>query len=513
MLEGSVLKFQDQVAVAMGPVSISYNELWAESTSAAALMLDHGVRPGDRVLLYADNNPAAFVLYLAAARVGAVFIPINPTVEDSILRHGAANGRPALILVLDDGLARDVQRKVPPPAGVPVVHFDLGMRDLDRSRLDAVARLASPRPEAAAVICYSSGHVAAGTKAVTRPHRAEVWNARTYARVWDLRPRDRVLLPVPLSWVYGLSTIGLSALAAGATVVLQPVREPEGLLAAIDRHQITVLAGTVAHYSRLLGELQEHATDHSTLRRLYIGGEPVVPAMVELVEHYTGITPLQAYATSEVAPVLAVHAGVDADPPAGTVGRLVDGAEIRLVSPNGAEVTDGEVGEAWLRGKGAMLRYWDQPHLTAACVTEGGWFRTGDRLRRDDNGYYFMAEHEDDITRGDLTVSITEVEDALAGVLGVSGAVAVGVPDDDFGEALIAFVTTVDSCVSADRIYEDLGRRIARHQLPREIYVLESLPSRLGTRERENLSRLAVHTGQSDNVVVAMSDWLRARVE
>lgn len=515
LLARSVSQTPDKVALEMGADSLTYRQLWDQSSVLAELLSKSGVRHDDRVLLYADNHLATYVIYLATARVGAVFAPVHSSFQTKELAYVLGNSSPAVIFTQQALLGSLVDNsELLPFMPQHVLCVDEIFAD------ENVAEDPVPQPphatnadSAPALICYTSGGASATPTPVTRSHAAEVWNAQTYARVWDIRADDRVLVALPLSWVYGLSTLGLSALSAGATLVLQSAVEPEPLLQAIERDDITVFAGTMSMFSRLVGELQKLSHDHSSLRHLYIGGEPVLMPVVKLVEHYTGIRPLQAYATTEVAPVLAIDPVADPDSPDGTVGRLVEGSEIRLVNAHGDDVRQGEIGEALLRSRGAMTGYWNEPAMTSSRMTEDGWYRSGDFMWSDPQGYYFMVGRGGDIIiRGGAKVALIEVESAIAELAGIDDAVVVAVPDEEFGEALIAFVVaTRQAIVSVDTIYDALGSRIARFKLPREIYILKEFPLGFtGKRDRHHLRQLA--EGQlSPDGVVTMVDWLTRR--
>lgn len=243
---------------------------------------------------------------------------------------------------------------------------------------------------------------------------------------------------------------------------------------------------------------------------MYIGGEQLVLPILQLVEHYVGSRPLQTYATSEVAPVLALHPDADRDAPEGAVGRLIDGSEIRLMDANGVDVTDGDVGEAWVRGNGAMLGYWREPSITASRVTAQGWYRTGDFPWRDAASYYFMFRRNEDVIVGDGTmVALSDVEAAIAGIVGVEDVVVVAVKDDDFGKALIAFVViTAGHSMSIDAVYDALGSRVARTELPRKLHILSDFPLDVaGKRDRQHLREMAQRRHERQSKVVALAGW------
>lgn len=510
-----------RLAVSMGAVALDYKTLWETSGRVAAELVARGIGRGDRVLLYADNCPEFFVLYLASARIGAIFAPVHSSFQALELEYVLSNSSAGIIYV-EESLYERIEGNESLERLLPDHVVKLGVSGggsqapmwatLTQGLVEnTVENVDSDTP---ALISYTSGSRSANPTPVTRSHGGEAWNASTYQDIWDIRAHDNVLVSLPLSWVYGLSTVGLAALYSGATVVLQGAGGADPLLPAIAQHEISIFAGTMTMYSRLLAELQERNFDHSSLRHMYVGGESVSLPVIRLIEHYTGVRPLQAYAKTEVAPVLAVDPVRDISAPEGTAGRRVEGSEVRLVDAKGRDVGVGEVGEAWIRGRGSMLGYWNEPALTNARTAAGGWFKTGDFLWCDRDGYYFMVGRDDDvIIREGSKVSVSEVESAIVNLEGIEDVVVVGVEDDEFGEAAIAFVVGARGTTrSIDSIYDELGTKIARFKLPREIYLLKEIPLGVtGKRDRRQLKQLARTKTTEDNVVVTMADWLASR--
>jgi acyl-CoA synthetase (AMP-forming)/AMP-acid ligase II len=295
--------------------------------------------------------------------------------------------------------------------------------------------------------------------------------------------------------VWGLSTLSYALLTTGATVVLHVEFEPLDVLAEIEASAITLFAGTMSMYTALLHAVDARSFDLSSIRRLYRGGEPINNEVVRAIETRTGVRLCDSYATTEVSPVLVVNPVSDVDAPPGTVGRLVPGAKIRIVDDNGVEVKKGAVGEAWLGGQGVMLGYWNEPELTADRLTGDGWFRSGDLLVEGDRGYYFVVGRSIDvIIRNGAKIAPAEVESALNGLPGVRDSVAVGVPDEEFGESIVAYVLLDPDCVvSVDDVFDQLSDRIARFKLPEQIYFVADLPTqRNHKRDRATIRKSAL---------------------
>lgn len=490
----------DAVAVTMGDDVLTYREFVAEGARMAAGLAAAGVGVGDRVVLFAENCLEYLVIYHATVRIGAVFVPTHASFQTSELRYVVENADPAAVIA-STNLWKRLDR-----SGVvlPEVRISIGavstagvveLGDLGRGL--PAPEVVSLEESSPALICYTSG-TTDRPHPVSRSHATEVYNAETYSRVWDYRPTDRALVALPLSWVYGLTTLSQGLLATGATIVLHAAFDANDVLDEVELSAVTLLAGTMSMYVAILHALQHRATDLSSLRHLYRGGEPANLHVVEALERRIGLRLCDGYALTEVAPVLAVDPVRDHDAPAGTAGRLVPGARIRIVGADGSDVPDGEVGEAWIGGPGLMLGYWREPELTSRRMSPDGWFRTGDLLRRGGDDYYFvMGRSSDMIIRDGARVAPAEVEAALVSLPGVAEAVAVGVPDEDFGESIAAFVVVEPDCiVSIDDIYMYLGDRIARYKIPTDIVFVDQLPRRANAK----LDRRALRSKASDLV-------------
>lgn len=493
-------KAPDRVAVRMDEDSLTYGDLDRRSEAVAAGLADLGVRRGDRVMMIAENSVEHLVLYLAAARLAAIFTPVHPSYQADELTYVLANCTPHVLVADPDIFERLAAAQVYdlPASCVVLGTSESGLQSFD----DLATHVAGAREPATVdddepvLICYTSGSTAR-PQPVTRSHGHEVWNAETYAELCDYRVDDRALVAMPLSWVWGLSTSCQALLSVGATVVLHRDFDASATLHEIERSRITLFAGTMSMLTAMLHALEAEPRDLTSLRRIYRGGEPLNVEVAHRLESRTGLRLLDAYATTEAAPVLAVDPVRDPAAPPGTAGRLVDGARIRLVDENGDDVPRGEVGEAWLGGRGLMLGYWNEPQMTAARVTPDGWFRSGDLMVEDENGYYFVVGRTGDvIIRNGAKIAPAEVESALSSLAGVRDSVAVGVPDAEFGESIVAFVLLEPgSIVSVDDIYSQLSDRIARFKIPSDIRFVDELPVRRNEkRDRRSLRREAATT-------------------
>lgn len=485
----------DRCALAFGDRELGYGEYRDLAGRLAGALLERGVKRGDRVFFYSRNNPEYLVAYTACAWIGAVFAPIHHGFKERELSYVADNAR-AVLAFVEGELVEEYLRHAASidqlPSDIVVIEpkgrsgVRSGIRFDDMVTEDGeIPPLALVSDNDPVLICYTSGSTS-NPKPVLRSHANELWNAERYVDYWDMRPDDVALMALPLSWVFGLCTMGQALVAAGARIQILTHFNPVTAIEAIHDHKVTLFAGTNTMYVKLLDVYDRQGGDLSSLRNCYIGGEPANAAAVRRFEQLVGSRLWQAYAATEAAPVIVATPGRDEHAPADSVGRLVDGAEIRIVDDQGRPVLPGEPGEAHFRCPGSMLEYYREPELTRERVTPDGWFTTGDLVIERDGYYFVVGRKSDMIIRGGSNVAPAEVEGALTSIPGIADAVVFGVPDAEYGEQVAAAITVAEGVeISDEELIVQLGRRLAAFKVPGRLFRVLTLPEgRTGKRDR-----------------------------
>jgi long-chain acyl-CoA synthetase len=503
LFETQVAAAPDALAIAYADQRIPYGAMAVEVNRVARGLQDRGVSPGDRVLMFAGNSPSVLVAYLAVTKLGAIFVPVNTSFREREGRYILSNAEPTVAIVESRVLSEFNRWTADTAVDLVILRSDEDQPALPAGaawfdELGHGSSTAAVRPvpaEAGVLLCYTSGTTST-PKPVLHSHRSETYNARTYAAVWKLGPNDRGVVSLPLSWVYGLSTTSMALLTSGGTVVLLERFQPLPVLDAIESHRATAMWGTMSMYTKLLQVLRQRIMDLSSLRIVVNGGEPCPAPAVQAFEHWTGVRLIGAYSTSEVRPVLVQRPG-DTSAPEGTVGQVVPGATILLEDANGNETPIGQPGHALLRCPGMLTEYYREAELSAASLTPSGWFKTGDILTRDANGYYFVVGRQSDmIIRSGLNIAPAEVEAALLDHPDVEAAAVVGVPDPRSGEAVRAYlVVRPNSIASAEAIREAVAGKLSRYKVPQEVVLLDELPrTTTGKVNRSALRQLGEQT-------------------
>jgi long-chain acyl-CoA synthetase len=494
----------DADAVIFGDQRISYGALAAEAVRIAGGLHARGVAQGDRVLMLSGNRPEMIATYLAASRLGATYVPVSSTFRGREGSYVVRNAEPKVAIVEDSFLddfrswtqGTDVEVVVlrrgqgsTAASSSTVTYFD----DMGGAGVE-LPEAAIP-PEAGALLCYTSG-TTSNPKPVLQSQGSEVWNAQTYASMWELGPGDRGIVALSLAWQYGLCATTASLLVSGGTIILLDRFHPVNILDAIEEHRATVMWGTMSMYTKILEVIKTRETiDLSSLRMVVNGAEPCPQPFVDDFEAHTGLRMLGVYSTSEARPIMAVRPW-DTSAPPGTVGQLAPDVRVRLESPNGDLVGDGETGHALLDCPGKMLEYYREPELTKERLTADGWVRSGDLLRRDENGYYFVVGRQSEmIIRSGANIAPAEVESALVSHPSIGDAAVVGVPDPRSGEAVRAFVVlepNAERKPTPDEIATFLDGQLAAYKVPQELVFIDELPrTSRGKLDRRALRDLA----------------------
>ncbi|MFP1646738.1 class I adenylate-forming enzyme family protein, partial [Pontitalea aquivivens] len=315
-------------------------------------------------------------------------------------------------------------------------------------------------------------------KPVLRSHRAETWSVESYIKGWAFETGDRVFVPLSLAWAWGLTVQSMTTIGSGATLYLDKSFNPVRALEAFEKYRITTFAGTGSMYAMLMDVLKERNFDISSLKKLFIGGEPSNANTVETVQAHFKLKLFEGYAMSESFPHLVLHPRDDVNAPKGAVGRRVgDDAEIRLIDSDGNDVPHGEVGHAILRSPGRMTEYYREPEMTSDRFMEGGWVKTGDLLREDENGYFFFEGRISDlIIRGGANISPVEIEDAASRHPLVKDIVVVGIPDEARGEKVVATVVAKSDELSEAALFDFFEQNLAKYKVPQIILFTKDLP-------------------------------------
>jgi acyl-CoA synthetase (AMP-forming)/AMP-acid ligase II len=420
----------------------TYGELRHEVEGHAAKLRELGVRPGDRVMLVSENSVAQVALIFAIASIDAWSVTVNARLSEGELATIRAHCTPRCVLTATG-------------------------EGVSTSALDAAAVPEPVRPDGAqvATLVYTTG-TTGQPKGVMLTHANLLFVAATSSALRGLQPSDHASGVLPVSHVYGLTSVMLGTLYAGACLHLMPRFSAEALLAQIRDGVLTIVQGVPAMYARLLA-LAGDAPVRSRLRFCYAGGSPLDPVLKREVERVFGLPLHNGYGLSESSPTVA-QTRLDAPRGDTSVGHPIPGVEVRIVEPNG---------ELWVRGPNVMAGYYRDPVRTGAALRPGGWLATGDIATQDADGALFIAGRlKELIIRSGFKVYPLEVETALNSHPAVRQSAVVGRPAAGGEEEVLAFVEAASE-VDAQALQEWLRTRLAPYKRPSRIMFMDALPA------------------------------------
>ncbi len=453
--------------------TITYAEADARARRAARWLREaHGVAAGDRVALVAPNELDAVLLFFAVRRLGAILVPVNWRLAPPEVAHVLRDAAPRVVVAHETHAALADAARATLDAPPPVAPFDQMTAAMDAGEpLDDDAGSF----DAPCMILYTSGTTGAPKGAVLT-NRSVFWNAVNSTLRLNLTDADRTAIFAPLFHTGGWHVLTTPLLHAGGTVYLMRRFEPDAVLRLCDDAGLTILFGVPTMMAALHGAPAFADARLDTVRYAIVGGEPMpVPLIHEW--QAKGVPVRQGYGLTEFGPNVFSLPEADAVRKAGSIGFPNFYVDIRIVGPDGADVTDGEVGELLLRGPAAMDGYWQNPAATAETIVDG-WLRTGDLVRRDAEGYVYVAGRTKEMfISGAENVYPAEVEAALAQHPAVAAVAVVGVPDARWGEVGHAVVVLRDDAeVSAADLRAFCDGRLARFKIPKHITFTDALP-------------------------------------
>jgi fatty-acyl-CoA synthase len=456
----------------------SYAEFNRRTNALAHGLRALGVCPGDRVAYLDLNHPDFFLSLFAAAKLGAIFVPLNFRLTPPELAF--IIGDAGVHTLIHDGAfaaAVDEIRDRIPCRELVCRTPRLGVRSLDDllrdQRTDDMDNQVAT--DEVAVIMYTSG-TTGRPKGAMLTHGNLLWNNINAGLAFDISVDDITLVCAPLFHIGGLNVTPLIAFMKGAEVVLMRAFDPGVVLELIPRHRATTMFGVPAMFLFMSQHPGFAAADLSSIRFFLCGGAPVPEALIRFYGQ-RGLCFAQGYGLTETAPFVTLVPVERAAEKVGSAGIPPFFTDVKLVDDAGHEVPTGERGEVVVRGPNVMKGYWNRPDATAEAIVDG-WFHTGDIGTRDADGFFYIVDRKKDmIITGGENVYPAEVEDSLYQHPDVAEAAVIGVPDSRWGEAVLAIIVVKPGAELSEQDILDFSQgRLARYKQPRRVVFIDALP-------------------------------------
>ncbi len=499
VLEDSARVTPDRTAIVFGEMRLPYSLINTVANQVANLLAARGIGRGDKVALACPNLPYFPFVYYGILKAGATVVPLNVLLQSREIAYHLDDsdakaffcfeGTPELPLGergkagFDEYAAgRDGVEPgnfIVLPATALATTSSIEGAETFWGALDGMSgefSTAQTAPDDTAVILYTSG-TTGRPKGAELSHMNMLMNAMVSDAMFDSAGDDVYLATLPLFHSFGQTTVMNTGFLRGATVVLLPRFEPKPALELMRGEKVTFFAGVPTMYWSLVTTVRAEGEQiPDSLQTCVSGGASLPVEVLKDFEQTFGVPILEGYGLSETSPVASFNQpGRPAK--AGTIGTPIWGVEMKLVDQDWNTVEGEGPGEIAIRGHNVMKGYYKRPKATAEVIRDG-WFRTGDIATRDADGYYAIIDRAKDmIIRGGFNVYPREVEEVLMGHEAVSLAAVVGVPHEQHGEEVKAYVIrTPDAKITEDELIAWARENMAAYKYPRVVEFRDSLP-------------------------------------
>ena len=471
----------------------TYSELLADVDAVAKALMAKGVAAGDRIGIWAPNCPEWTILQYATARMGAILVNVNPAYRTHELTYVVKqSGMRMLVSALSHktsdyrGMVDEARPELPGLSEVVYIgdaswdELATGGSSITDEQL--AERGASLTPDDPINIQYTSG-TTGFPKGATLSHHNILNNGYFVGEMINYTEADRICIPVPFYHCFGMVMGNLAATSHGACMVIPaPSFDPEATLRAVAHERCTSLYGVPTMFIAELDLPTFADHDLSTLRTGIMAGSICPVEVMKRVVAQMNMTEVAiSYGMTETSPVSTMTRTDDnLARRTETVGRSMPHIESKIVDAiSGVPLPRGETGELCTRGYSVMLGYWERADKTAEAIDAARWMHTGDLATMDEDGYVnIVGRIKDLVIRGGENIYPREVEEFLYTHADIADVQVIGVPDDKYGEELMAWVVLREgaAALTADDVRQFASGKLAHYKIPKYVHVTDAFP-------------------------------------
>jgi fatty-acyl-CoA synthase len=453
----------------------TYAQLDGATTRLAHGLRARGVSRGDRVAFLGLNSVEMVIAMFAAARIGAVFVPLNTRLAAPELKYLFKHSGAGLLLV-EDTLSAVAEQARADGTGPDTAVFSRsagsgldGLMAGDDSPIDEPIGL-----DDLFMIQYTSG-TSGLPKGVMLTHGNVVWNVYNLLVDIDLGSAETALVTAPLFHTAALNQILFPTVLKGGTALIEAGFDPTRAIDLIEHERVTLLFGVTTMYLALSQSPRFHEADLSSLHIALSGGSPIPESLLQTWLD-RGLMIIQGYGLTEASPGTTMLRAADGVRKLGSAGTACFFTDVRVVADD-RDADVGEAGEVLVRGPNVTPGYWQDPDVTERAFSDG-WLHTGDLATRDDEGYLRIVDRLKDMyVSGGENVYPAEVEQALYTHPAVAECAVIGVPDPTWGEVGRAFVVVRDGQhLDARELLTHLDSQLAHYKVPKSVEFVPDLP-------------------------------------
>ncbi len=487
----------DQEALVFDTDRLSWRQFEYEMNLAAKAFLAAGVRHGECIAMLSMARNEFPITYMAAAKIGARWLGLNPKLTLDELRFQIADSRPAILVALRSYLDKDLGDTlralraefdflkqvivIGEPVAGTVAYSEFVRAGRPEMADELERRAVQVQPDDPMLVMYTSGSTGK-PKGVVHTHRSIIENIRVEIEYFGMNGSDRALLHFPINHVAADVEIGFAMIMGGGTLVFMDKFDPGETLRVLQQEKITVLGQIPVMFLMQFKDPAFFSTDFSSIRAFIWAGAAAPKIMMDLLAGIcaqTGAVMITGYGSTEVCGfVTYTRQGDDRGTLMKTAGAIAEPFELKIVDPERRALPDGQIGEIAVRGPFLMKEYLNRPQDTAAVIDSDGWYYTSDLASRDERGYITIAGRSSEMFKtGGENVYPREIEELLETHAKVLFAAVIAVPDELYQEVGWAYVMPMPGqTVTAEELISLCRAKMANYKIPKQIWVRESLP-------------------------------------
>ena len=467
---------------------LSYGDMLAASGRYANAIASLGVKAGDRVAVQTGKHVDCVWLYLACLRVGAIYLPLNPAYTPAEVAYFVSDAEPVLMVCEPTSVA-----PLRAGLGLSAPHIET----LDASGSGSLQKRAAAMPadfvtvgmdaDDLAAILYTSG-TTGRSKGAMITHENLRSNALALVDIWQFTAGDVLLHALPIFHTHGLFVAINTVMLSRSSMIFLPKFDFDAVMAALP--YATAMMGVPTFYTRLLSDKRFDRAAASHMRLFVSGSAPLSAETHREFTARTGHAIIERYGMTETNMITSNPDDGERRP--GAVGFPRPGVSVRVAEPEtGKPLPQGGIGVIELKGPNVFKGYWRMPEKTAQEFRPDGWFITGDLGYVDPDGYFTISGRAKDlIISGGFNVYPAEVENALEALPSIGESAVIGLPHDDFGEAVTAVVTARNGAsVEEAAIRAELEAVLAKFKIPKRVLVKDALPRNAMGKVQKNALR------------------------
>ena len=457
---------------------VSSSHLHQISNRVAWRLMEIGLKKGDRVILFMPKSIEQVILHLGIQKVGAISVILNPGFKKDEMEFFLKDTGAKIVFVgkKEEALIRSIDDKILTffiDTEAPFIEDKLFPKSSNQI-CDAEGSIHDP-----AILIYTSGTTGQPKGAILTQQNL-IQDAKNIIQIWEITERDVLCHALPLFHIHGLCFALHTSLIAGVKMVMSDEFSPDTVIDILSRQKgelaCTMFMGVPTMYLRIIERMGGEKGDFSHIRLLASGSAPLLPKDFERIKEVFGKEPVEREGMSETGMNFSNPLREIKKP--GSIGIPLPNVEVRIVNPDTLQdVKPGKVGEIWLKGPNVSPGYWRRSLETEASFVNG-WFRTGDLGKRDEDGYYYITDRlKHIIISGGENISPKEIESVINHHQKVSESCVVGIPDEKWGEKVVAAVVLKPGVtLTVQEIQNHCRQHLLAWKCPKDVFFLEELP-------------------------------------